>query len=171
MKLVKPSEEHAIKVMAFRDEFLVNNDSMDGTAGLVDYTDYGKWLERVEQNNCKDTVMEGLVPASTYLAVRETDKRLMGMVDVRHELNEYLYNFGGHIGYCVRQSERGKGYATEILRLALGRCDELVLSKVLICCYKENVPSVRTIVSNGGILENEVMEDSDIIQRYWISIQ
>ena len=72
-------------------------------------------------------------------------------------------------------SERRKGYAKEMLRLILIKCKELGADKVLLTCDKENIASAKTIISNGGILENEVKDEvslskSGIIQRYWINL-
>jgi predicted acetyltransferase len=82
-----------------------------------------------------------------------------------------LFNFGGHIGYGIRPSERKKGYASLMLSLALPIAKKVGLEKVLITCDKSNLGSARTIISNGGVLENEVREEDDIVQRYWIDIR
>jgi len=86
------------------------------------------------------------------------------------EISDYLLNFGGHIGYSVRKSERLKGYATEMLALGLIECKELNINKVLITCDKDNVASAKTIIANGGKLENEILEGNRTTQRYWISL-
>lgn len=170
IRLVSPAIEHQEEVMRYREEFIKNNDSMDGTAGLRELNDYASWLNRIKLNASKATVLKGLVPATTLLAIRESDNYIVGMIDIRHELNEYLYNFGGHIGYSVRKSERRKGYATEILKCSLEVCKKLEMDKILVCCLKDNIASARTIISNDGILENEVDEDGAVVQRYWIGI-
>jgi predicted acetyltransferase len=90
------------------------------------------------------------------------------MIDIRHYLNDYLLRIGGNIGYSVRASERRKGYAKEMLRLALLKCRKLDLEKVLITCFKHNIASAKTIIANGGILENEITDEDGITQRYWI---
>ena len=89
--------------------------------------------------------------------------------NIRHYLNDYLLNYGGHIGDGIRPSERGKGYATEMIRLSLSECKKLGLDKVLMVCNKSNIASAKTIIKNGGILENEfTTEDGKTYQRYWI---
>lgn len=92
------------------------------------------------------------------------------MIDIRHRLNEYLLQFGGNIGYSVRPSQRRKGYATEMLALALEECRKLGLDRALVTCDKTNIGSAKTIQKNGGVLENEVLEGDRITQRYWIAL-
>lgn len=170
IRLVEPTCEYENQVMSLRDNFLANGDSMDGTAGLRNYESYTEWIQDIELNSKEETVEEGLVPASTYLAVRKDDGKVVGIVDIRHRLNEYLSRFGGYIGYCVLKEERRKGYAKAIVALALEKCKELMIDDVLICCYKDNVASAKTIIANDGVLENEVIEDGELVQRYKIAL-
>lgn len=93
------------------------------------------------------------------------------MIDIRHFLNDYLEQFGGHIGYSVRKSERKKGYAKMMLALALGECKELNIDRVLLTCSKDNIPSMKTILSQNGVLENEVLKGDRITCRYWIDLK
>lgn len=75
----------------------------------------------------------------------------------------------GHIGYGVRPSERGKSYATAMLKLALGYCKKIGLDKVLITCDKSNIASAKTIMRCAGVLKSEeLQDDGEILQRYWI---
>ena len=153
--LVFPKKEYEKHVMAYKKEFEISGDSMDGTAGLRDVTSYEEWFSAIIDNSKEETVRTGLVPASTYLAVRCCDQRIVGMVDIRHRLNEYLSQFGGHIGYSVRKSERNKGYAKEILNLALEKCRDRNMKQILITCDKENIASAKTTINNGGVLGKE----------------
>lgn len=170
IKLVLPTEDYKEQIFDYKNEFLANGDSMDGTAGLRNAATFEEWFSALKDNSWEETVRDGLVPASTYLGVRVEDQKLVGMIDIRHRLNEYLLKFGGHIGYSVRKSERRKGYASQMLQLALEKCKEMNIKKVLITCDKDNIASARTIKSQGGILENEFLENKEITQRYWIEL-
>lgn len=171
LKLVIPNITHKEILMDYKEEFIRNKDSMDGSAGLSTYKTFEEWYKAFNDNSNEKTVREGLVPATTYLALNESEN-LIGMIDIRHRLNDNLLNFGGHIGYSVRKSERRKGYATEMLKLALEKCIELNIQKILITCDKNNIASAKTIIANGGILENEIFDanDNTMTQRYWIKL-
>ena len=170
LKLVLPTPEYKEMLMDYKREFIENGDSLDGTAGLRNAETFEEWYSKFCDNLNEETVREGKVPATTYMAVSINDHRLIGMIDIRHRLNDYLLNFGGHIGYSVRKSERQQGYATEMLALALVECVKLNIKKVLVTCDKNNVGSAKTIINNDGKLENEVSEGNGITQRYWITL-
>jgi len=131
--------------------------------------EFKTWLEDTYKFEKEETCPTDFVPAYTYFLVNNSGK-ILGALNLRLYLNEYLLNFGGHIGYGIRPSERHKGYATQMLALALPIVKNLGISKVLITCDKSNIGSAKTIINNGGVLENEVREDGKIVQRYWIDI-
>jgi len=168
--LIRPNTTHQKQVMDYKHEFIANNDSMDGTAGLRNVTNYKQWLEQLADNSLEATVHEGFVPATTYLAICLADQTLVGMIDIRHRLNDHLLKYGGHIGYSVKKTARGNGYAKSMLAIALIKCQELKINPVLITCDKDNIASAKTIIANNGILENEIEYDNKIIQRYWINL-
>ncbi len=170
LKLVLPTPEYKEKLMDYKREFIENGDSMDGTAGLKDAKTFEEWYSAFCDNLSEETVRDGLVPATTYMAISTYDGRLIGMIDIRHILNDYLLKFGGHIGYSIRKSERQQGYAIEMLSLALTECVKLNIKKALITCDKNNVASAKTIINNGGKLENEIAEGNGTTQRYWITL-
>ena len=149
LTLAAPEERFREQILAYRTEFLEAGDHMAGCAGLDRAPSFERWLQAVRANSREETVGRGLVPASNYLAIRLTDHRLVGFIDVRHRLNEVLFQSGGHIGYSVRPGERRQGYATEMLRLALLKCRERGMHRILITCRKENIASARTIQSCG----------------------
>lgn len=170
IRLIAPEHQHEAAVMAYKAEFERYGENMDGSGMLGLAKTFDEWYEMLKDNAQEETVREGYVPALTYLALRASDHHVIGTISIRLRLNEYLAAYGGHIGYSVRHSERQKGYAKEMLRLALQECKKLGIDKVLITCDRENFASAKTILANGGILESEVPEDGSITQRYWICI-
>lgn len=164
-----PTIEDKENVLEFKQEFLSSGQNMAGVAGLDSANSYEEWLVKVEEGE-KPSSIEEFVPATMFLTYRKQDNKLIGMIQVRHRLNKSLFLSGGHIGDCVRPSEQGNGYATEQIGLALNRCKEFGIEKVLLTCKKWNEASARTIVKNGGVLENEVMHNGELIQRYWIEL-
>jgi predicted acetyltransferase len=134
-------------------------------------TDYDEYLSKAVVSHKNIDLPVHLVPSSVFFFMNEEEDRILGAVGIRHRLNERLLHYGGNIGYGVRPTERRKGYATKILALALDKCGDMGLSKVLITCSKSNVGSYKAILHNGGLLENEILEESGrTTQRYWISL-
>ena len=140
---------------------------------LKEWIDYNN--NHSEANTSPASILKnpkpGLVEDSTFFALDVERNKMVGAVNIRHELNDYLLNYGGHIGDGVRPSERRKGYATKIIGLALKECQKLNIDKVLLVCDKDNIGSAKSIKNNGAILENEIVKDSKTIQRYWIEIE
>lgn len=115
----------------------------------------------------------GYVRATTLWLVDQDS--FIGELSIRHELNEALSRFGGHIGYEVRCSQCGKGYGTKMLALALDYCKtELGLRRVLITCDDANGASAKVIERNGGVLQDRIVNRLDrgtvLTRRYWIAI-
>lgn len=171
LRKVLPSDLDA--VAEYREEFLANGDSMDGCSNLRRFENTADWYDWIQKAEHRETCPSNWVPDSQYISVRKSDDRLIGMLDIRHELNEACLNLFGNIGYSIRASERGKGYATEQLRLAKEVCKSMGMEKILISCHKENTASAKTIQRNGGVLENEVIDErnGEVLQRYWITLK
>ena len=111
------------------------------------------------------------VPDSVFFLLDMDRDRLLGAVNIRHTLNDALLRSGGHIGDGIRPSERGKGYGKELVRLALAECRKMGISRVLMTCDRDNIASAKTILKNGGVLENEFVNDEGVVeQRYWIDL-
>ena len=171
LKLVFPQKEHKKQVEEYLKEHLDFGEKvLHGAGGLDRLGNFETWLEKVKKDISEETVESNRVPATLYLAIRKSDNKVIGTIQIRHRLNEFLLKEGGHIGDGVRPLERKKGYATEMIRLALEECKRLNIDRVLMICNKDNVASRKSIINNGGVLENEIIgEDGKIIQRYWIS--
>lgn len=170
LKLILPSTEYKTQIMDYKREFIENKEGIHVPSSLRSSKSFEEWYKSIFDNLKEETVGKGLVPAATYIVISTDDYRLIGMISVRYRLNDSLLNYGGHIGYSVRKSDRNKGYATEMLALALKECIKLGIDRVLITCDKDNIASAKTIINNGGILENEVQERNEIVQRYWIEL-
>ena len=170
--LIRPTEGNLDQVWDYRRECLDAGSSMDGCGPLRRVDTPSEWLAAVISYTDPATVPEGKVLATQFLAVRGSDGRLVGMIQVRHYFNEYLEKYAGHIGYSIRPCERRRGYAKEMLRLTLPYCKGLGLTRVLVSCDADNEGSRRTILSNGGVYESTVHEPEENIdlERYWITL-
>ena len=168
--LVKPNLSYADEIIKYKEESLAESPIINGSAGLDRLSSIEDWLEELKKRSSEDTVPEGLVPSSTYLGVREKDNYIVGMIDIRHYLNEYLTQVGGHIGYGIRKTERNKGYAKQMLKLALEKCKELKIKKVLITCDEDNIASEKVILSANAKLEDIRNVDGENKKRFWIDL-
>ena len=168
--LTIPQLDHESICMAFLNECQAEGTEMAGTSNM-DSMPFSKWVDYVEMQRQGIDTLDGYVPATTFLCfVKEA---LVGIVNIRHFLNENLLEAGGHIGYMVRPSERRRGYATAILKEALVYCKEVLgIDEILVTCSPENIGSKKTILACGGVLEN-VAKNTFLgtVERYWIRLE
>ncbi|MCM1373738.1 MAG: GNAT family N-acetyltransferase [Muribaculum sp.] len=169
LELVKLTAEHREQLFEMLTEW--KQDIMENHTDMSpwkiwanDFHDFDYYLKNLDTKE----VADGWVPDTTLFCLDKDRKIFVGAVNIRHYLNDELLKTGGHIGDGIRPSERRKGYATAMIALALDECRKLGISRVLMCCDKDNIGSAKSIVRNGGVLENEVEEDGHIEQRYWI---
>ena len=168
-----PTKEREQDAIDFINEFYEYNSDINGTGGLQRYLDnYDGWLEKLEEDY-KRIPNEEKVPAKTYFLVRESDNRIVGMINIRLALNERLKKYGGHIGYCIRPTERGKGYNKINLYLGLKICKEHGIKEVFMDADKENPASWKTMESLGGINIREYYDDEYahcVVKDYTINV-
>ena len=176
--LGEATPEYAEQVWQFRQEvFDYDNNSENQFAGCLSLDEAAsaeEWIRlcqlRRSKTTCKQTGVD--VPSTTYFAVRKSDNKLVGIIDLRHHINHpILGTWGGHCGFTVRPSERGNGYAKEMLRLIFSNAKELGIEKILITCHSDNAASEKTIISNGGIYEKMIVVDGTEIKRYWVKVE
>lgn len=154
-----PSIERKNDAIEYINEHLQFNSDINGSGGLHRFIDnYEGWLEKLEEDNTR-IPNEEKVPARTYFLVRENDNKIIGMINIRLALNEKLKKFGGHIGYGIRPTERGKGYNKINLYLGLKICDEYEIDKVFMDADLDNPASWKTMESLGGIRIKEYFND------------
>lgn len=171
--LTEPSEKYKEDIWKLRQEIedSKDKDSFAGCGNLEQCGSAEEWIQTVRRGSAKETCPEGKVPANVYLALRESDQRIVGVIDLRHHIDHpVLGTWGGHIGYIVRPSERRKGYATEMLRMVLAKCKQRGMGEVMVTCSKDNAVSEKVILANGGEYEKDVLVDGEIIKRYWIKL-
>jgi predicted acetyltransferase len=167
IKLVKLSNEYKQLLVDMMDEWLaVEQDFSPYMIRRNDHHDFDHYLENLE---IKEETVDR-VPDSTFFCLDLDRNIFVGAINIRHYLNQNLLITGGHIGDGVRPSERRKGYATNMIKLGLVECRKLGIKRVLITCDKTNIGSAKSIINNGGVLENEVIEDGVVEQRYWITL-
>jgi len=146
----------------FGGEMVPNSCLMQGKS-------FDEFLLFLELAQHEATVLPGKVPATLFILVDE-DRRIYGALSLRHTLNDYLLQYGGNIGYGIRPSQRGHGYAKIMLQLGLAEAKRLGIKRALITCDETNRASAATILANGGVWETTVMRDQTAVERYWITI-
>lgn len=164
--LTVPKESDEKDWKEYIDEFAKSNPEshpLDFRAG----DDYKKWLEKKETERIGKNLEEGRVPSSVYFLKEKRSERILAHLSIRHSIdNEFLSRVGGHIGYGTRPSERGKGYATKLLGLALEECKKLGIKNPMITCKRNNLPSAKCIKNNGGKLRDEIEFNGEEFNRY-----
>lgn len=172
LRLIKITREYADQLAEMLDEWKADQEAnhTDRSPWAVFRSDWHDFDSYVADLECSEE-KGGRVPDSVFFLLDEDRNRLLGAVNIRHYLNESLLKDGGHIGDGIRPSERRKGYATEMIRLALEECRKLGIDRVLMVCDKDNTGSAKSIIRNGGVLDNEITgDDGSIEQRYWIDL-
>lgn len=173
MKMVFPTMAYKDKAIEYINEFYEYGSEINGSGALdrfLQESTYEEWLKKVLADMDIANNEKPRVPALTYFFVREEDDEILGMVNIRMALNDFLRKEGGHIGYCIRPTERRKHYATDMLNAALKVCDTVGISEVILTCDKENSASAGVIRNCGGELESEFNSETfnETIQRYLI---
>lgn len=169
LKLILPEKKYREQITALLDEWYATGEKIiPYSIRRLDYHDFDAYLEGFEQER---QGLPGFVPATTLFGYDPERDVAVGAVNIRHQLNEALLRDGGHIGDGVRPSERRKGYATQMIALALEECRKLGIDRVLMTCDRDNVGSRKSIQNNGGLLENEIIGDGgEVHQRFWIAL-
>lgn len=168
LTLVKPARSFKNAYLEMIEEWSNSDEKSIPWVLQFDAANFEGMLEQLQSLKESTNLGEGQVNSSTY-RLYAGNQRLLGAVNIRHTLQDGLSNTGGHIGYGIRPSERRKGYATELLRLALLEADRLGIAKALVVCDKINIGSAKVIVNNGGILESEAVVNGTEAQTYSIA--
>ena len=174
----KPSITRKEEAIEYLSEHVKCNSEINGHGGLKkmlsdsSYT-YEKWLENLVLIQDKEYAESiNWVPSSTFFTIRKSDNKIVGMVNIRHYLNDHLKKISGHIGYGIRPTERRKGYAKIQLYMALLEAQKLGLDKVMIDCIVSNVASEKTIQALGGVFDEQVYDEVNdyTLNNYWLNV-
>lgn len=171
-KHVKPQIEHERQAIEYINEFYKYNSKINGVGGLDKYLDsYSTWLQKLDED-IKRKPTEEKVPSETFFLIRKNDNKIVGMINIRLELNENLKKIGGHIGYSIRPEERKKGYNKINLYLGLKECQKHGIKDVLMDCDKDNIGSSKTMQALNGVLIKEWYDKQKdrTIQYYIIDV-
>ena len=166
MILRRPSQTDKEAILEMMAEFEREQSAHDGGFWNPDNFVYEEWLEENLQAEAGLNISENWVPAIQLVSFDETGHAL-GFLNLRLRLNDYLLEKGGHIGYSIRPSERGKGYAKESLRQGLQVAKDKNIHRALVTCNIKNPASRAVILANGGQLEDIRHET----ERYWIDLE
>ncbi|MEK3785914.1 GNAT family N-acetyltransferase [Paenibacillus sp. FSL K6-1230] len=170
LQLVRPSLKWQEGYLRFYENWVASGERMVPWVIARNPEDFEEMLALL----CGDEQageQEGRVSNSTYWLVNP-QQHVLGAVNIRHELGPGMLNRGGHIGYGLCPSARGKGYASEMLRLALIEGAKLGLEKVLLTCDDTNAASFHTIEGQGGQRDSDFREDNgNLVRRYWIDLR
>jgi predicted acetyltransferase len=171
-RLVSSAETPPKNLQALLQELGAGDSFFRGTSFGRGECDFNGFLQ--ECNDCENgrNLPADKVPQSTYWLVDQSGWAI-GIVRLRHRLNEQLMQYGGHIGYYVAPAARGKGYGKLILRLALEKMRRLGIGRALLTVNPQNIRSRRVILTNGGIpdgLGTDPVTD-EIVERFWIELQ
>lgn len=177
IELIEPQKKYVNDIWEFRQEILEcdveNENQFAGCMSLDVSNSAEEWIKICELRKSEETCGEvgTTVPSHMYLAVRRRDDKVVGVIDLRHHINHpVLGTWGGHCGYSVRPSERGKGYAKEMLRLNIQNAKLMGIQKLLVTCNSENAASEKVIIANGGVFEKIIDVDGCKMKRYWITL-
>jgi predicted acetyltransferase len=135
----------------------------------IEQLSFEEWISKTISFRSKETCPSEYVVADTYF-LTSNKKYIIGAVNIKYDLNEYLEKYGGNIGYGIRKSERGKGYAKKLLQFGLGVLRKQKKKYAQISCKKSNVASSKTIISCGGVLVRNELLNNEIKEIYSIEL-
>ena len=174
--LKEPTIEEMQKIVEMCKEFEESNDEykFEGISNFKNITEenYNEFLQGLEKNKHIDEINSNWANQTTYVLIDENG-HIYGAGNIRHELKGKLIEIGGHIGYAIRPSERGKGFGTKQLILLLEKTAKMGIEQALLTCRENNIGSAKTIEKCFGVKDESVpsMFPGIMESRYWIDVR
>lgn len=167
LTFILPTEQNRADVLSFYEEI---EKSGGKCIGIKNYKNYDLWLSEMQNRHSGKNLPGGYVRENFYLCYEET--RLIGVFSLKFELTEFLLNYGGHVGYATRPSDRNRGLATQMLNQGAALSKKFGFDRILCVCDNDNYASEKVILKNGGILENELYDPDEkvTVKRFWIPL-
>ena len=171
-----PSLDRKKEIIEYLDEFVEYGSDINGSGSLDKIHDgytFEEALDRcLKMENEEYAKSVNRCPGKTFLLIRENDNKIVGSINIRWNLNDAMLNFGGHIGYGIRPTERRKGYNKINLYLGMIEAKKVGLDKVMLDCDVNNLGSDKTLKALGGILERTEIDPSDgvLTNVYWFDV-
>lgn len=171
LSLIDPSIDFEESHRTFLDEFQKRAERVHPGIVAQPYDSFSEYIALLRASSKGKGIPSNYVAHSTFWLV-DSNNEIVAISNLRHELNDFLLAYGGHIGYGVRPSARRRGYATEILRQTLLKAKALGIDRIRVTCSKANSASAKTILRNAGKLDDEVFmpEHDEVMCRYWIDL-
>lgn len=160
----EPSLKRKEDAMDYINEHVKYNSNINGSGSLAEYVlnkdkTYEQWLEQIN-NNKSNLANIFWVPSKTYFLVRESDEKIVGMINIRLSLNDYLKDGAGHIGYGIRKSKQGMGYATKGLKMLIELAKKIIPeNEIYLSVHKDNLASLKVQQKNGAYIDHEDEEE------------
>jgi len=171
MQIIALAREHEQALQSFRQEFAdAAEDHIPGFLPIAEWS-FEEIVEGFAAWADGERLPDGWVPGTTLFLMDGED--MLGVINLRHRLAGTLRQFGGHVGYSVRPSERGRGHATLMLEHIKTHARKLGIERLLITCDPENAASGRVVEKCGGVFEDEIFFEpiGRDIRRYWIDLR
>ncbi|MCC2337010.1 GNAT family N-acetyltransferase [Bacillus tropicus] len=170
VSLLTPTTDLQDEYLDFYNEWKDSGETMIPWVISKDPSNFPAMVQELLDAHNGVNLPQSWVPDSTYWLITDNN-RIVGAVNIRHSLTEHLFNAGGHIGYGIRPSERRKGYATKLLELSLEKTKKLNITRALVVCDEGNTASEKTILHNGGVRDDDfIEEDGNVVRRFWIEL-
>ncbi|WP_320046679.1 GNAT family N-acetyltransferase [uncultured Ilyobacter sp.] len=168
LKIVKYNKVPESGYLDYISEWELSEEIIVPMASSRGDASFQELLTRWAVDETDEVYKKGFVPSTLYFLVDK--KKVLGAIHFRHELNDDLLCRGGHIGYGIRPSERGNGYASKMLLMLLGLVEAKGYEKILITCDEGNMASAKTIENANGIFCDKIELEVETTLRYWIDL-